>query len=269
VAFSPDGRFALSGDGDGAVKFWETASGRELRSFAGNQGSVLSVAFSPDGKFALSGGANGRAILWSVASGGELRRLAGHQKGVLSVAFSRDGKVALSGGVDDTIKLWEVASGRELRSFASRHRGVLSVAFSPDGKLAISGGSDGTVTLLDFSRAEMYQTFGGRLPVAFGTIHRNPDDPVALAVVGNWYAFRGVADWAVEFLEKARERGAAVSSVTLARCYWELNRFEEARKEFHRALETGEAPESYLKLCLEVVPTRDESGSEATRPNVE
>jgi len=47
----------------------------------------------------------------------------------------------------------------------------------------------------------------------------NPDDFVSLSVLGEWYAFRGVDDWAVECLEKARKGGAAVSSLTLARCY--------------------------------------------------
>jgi WD40 repeat protein/predicted Ser/Thr protein kinase len=265
VAFSPDGKFALSGGSDGIVSLWEVASSRELRSFGRHQGGVLSVAFSPDEKFMLSGDSDGIVMLWELASGKELHSFVGHRGGARSVAFSLDGKLALSGGADGTVRIWELASGREVRSLASRQRGVLSAAFSLDGKLALSGGSDGTVTLLDFSRADMYQTFNARLPGAFGAIHRNPNDPAALAVVGNWYAFRGAEGWAVEFLENARRGGAAVSSLTLARCYWELNRFDEAKEEFHRALEAGEAPEPYLRLCLEGLPTANGSESKATR----
>ena len=55
VAFSPDGRFALSGSGDKTLKLWEVATGNELRSFNGHTHHVNSVAFSPDGRFALSG----------------------------------------------------------------------------------------------------------------------------------------------------------------------------------------------------------------------
>src|SRR6516225_8811180 len=55
VAFSPDGRFVLSGSSDHAIKLWDVATGREMRSFAGHTGGVHSVAFSPDGRLALSG----------------------------------------------------------------------------------------------------------------------------------------------------------------------------------------------------------------------
>ena len=80
-----------------------------------------------------------------------------------------------------------------------------------------------------------------------------PDDGAALATLGEWYAFRGVHDWAVEFLVKARANGAPVSSLTLARCYWQLNRTTEAAGEFRTALARSEAPADYLRLCLAAV----------------
>ena len=254
MAFSMDGRRALSGGSDGITKLWDVASGEELRNFVSHRGGVRSVALSTDDKLMLSGDSDGVVGLWEVASGRELKTFIGHRGAVRSVAFSLDGKVAQSGGIDGTIKLWEVASGWELRSIADRKAGILSVAFSSDGKLALSGGVDGAITLLDFSRADMYQTFNTRLPIALDAIHREPEDAAALAVVGSWYAFRGMPEWAAEFLEKARQKGAAVSPLTLARCYWQLNRFDDAQKELYRAMEIHEAPETYLNLCLAVAP---------------
>ncbi|MCY3019106.1 MAG: hypothetical protein NTW87_08775 [Planctomycetota bacterium] len=61
VAFSPDGKLALSGSWDKTLKLWEVATGRELRTFSGHDGQVMSVAFSPDGKAALSGSWRARA----------------------------------------------------------------------------------------------------------------------------------------------------------------------------------------------------------------
>ncbi|MEN8219756.1 MAG: hypothetical protein ABFS56_26090, partial [Pseudomonadota bacterium] len=58
VAFSPDGKLALSGSSDNTLKLWEVSSGREIRSLTGHSSGVLAVAFSPDGKLALSGGDN-------------------------------------------------------------------------------------------------------------------------------------------------------------------------------------------------------------------
>ena len=67
VAFSPDGRFALSGSWDHTVRLWDVATGKEIRTFAGHTGRVNSVAFSPDGRFALSGSDDHTVRLWNVS----------------------------------------------------------------------------------------------------------------------------------------------------------------------------------------------------------
>ena len=66
VAFSPDGRTALSGSDDNTLILWDVASGSELRRFTGHRDDVWSVAFSPDGRTALSGSGDETLILWQV-----------------------------------------------------------------------------------------------------------------------------------------------------------------------------------------------------------
>ena len=68
MAFSPDGRFALSS----TLTLWDVATGKELRSFSGHTGGVNSVAFSPDGRLALSGSDDGTTRIWDVAEGREI-----------------------------------------------------------------------------------------------------------------------------------------------------------------------------------------------------
>jgi WD40 repeat protein len=97
VAFSPDGKFALSGSWDKTLKLWDVASGKEIRTFYGHASDIFSVAFSPDGKFALSGSYDTTLKLWYVESGKEIRTFYGHASDIFSVAFSPDGKYALSG----------------------------------------------------------------------------------------------------------------------------------------------------------------------------
>jgi hypothetical protein len=71
--------------------------------------------------------------------------------------------------------------------------------------------------------------------------------------LGNWYAFRGIHDWAASMLERARAAGADVSPLLLARCYWQLDQREDAAREFRAAIQRNEAPAEYLTLCLNAV----------------
>jgi WD40 repeat protein len=64
VAFSPDGRFVLSGSEDQALRLWEVATGQEVHRFTGHTGGVWSVAFSPDGRYVLSGSYDQTLRLW-------------------------------------------------------------------------------------------------------------------------------------------------------------------------------------------------------------
>ena len=68
VAFSPDGRRALSGSDDDTVRLWDVETGRAVRVLEGHTDSVWSVAFSADGRRAFSGGANGVMRVWDAAA---------------------------------------------------------------------------------------------------------------------------------------------------------------------------------------------------------
>ena len=131
VAFSPDGARIASGGFDGAIKLWDAASGKLLRTFEGHSKEVNSVAFSPDGARIASGSLDHTIKLWNAASGQLLLTVNGHSEAVMSVAFSPDGSRLASGSLDHTIKLWDAASGKLLRSLDGHSSGVTSVAFSP------------------------------------------------------------------------------------------------------------------------------------------
>jgi WD40 repeat protein len=162
VAFSPDGKRALTGsDDDCAVILWDVASGQKLRAWEDRRG-VSSVAFSPDGKHILTTGHGGRGpVLWDTASGQEIRAFTGHTNIVTSARFSPDGKQILSGSGDKTAILWDTASGRKLHAFAGHGYIVSSVAFSRDGKQVLTGTADKTAILWDARSGQKLRAFQG------------------------------------------------------------------------------------------------------------
>jgi WD40 repeat protein len=66
VAYSSDGKKALSGSDDGTLKLWDIKTGKEIKNMSGHSGVVNSVAFSTDGKYALSGSKDGTMRLWNI-----------------------------------------------------------------------------------------------------------------------------------------------------------------------------------------------------------
>ncbi|HLF36449.1 MAG TPA: WD40 repeat domain-containing protein [Anaerolineales bacterium] len=66
LAFSPDGRYALSGSRDQTVRLWEANTGEQLKVFYGHAGEAWNVAFSPDGLTGYSTGSDGSLRVWDL-----------------------------------------------------------------------------------------------------------------------------------------------------------------------------------------------------------
>lgn len=66
IAFSPDSRRLASASHDGAIRIWDTATGRPVSAFDWKIGPLTAVAFAPDGLTCAAAGAKGPVVIWDV-----------------------------------------------------------------------------------------------------------------------------------------------------------------------------------------------------------
>jgi WD40 repeat protein len=150
--FTPDGKkmVTCSGwpGGDGTVRIFEIATGKELHVLKGHKENIDCLAMSPDGKFVYSGGGSAEGIArgWDVATGKEILKFEGHTKGqnLSCILVSPDNSMVASGGSQKKLFLWDAKTGKEIRKLEGHTDLVRCLAFTPDGKKLVSGSWDGT-----------------------------------------------------------------------------------------------------------------------------
>jgi serine/threonine protein kinase len=172
TAFSPDGKYALSGGEDHAVYLWDVLGAKKVRRLAGHTDAVLCVTFAPDGRTAVSGGSDRTINIWEVETGQQLARFKGQTGEVCTAAFSPDGKLLLTGGKDQALHLWDLATRRYLRQLGGVVRGrhydtVEGVAFAPDGVRALSVSQDKTMRLWNVPSGRELHCFDGHTDKVF------------------------------------------------------------------------------------------------------
>ncbi len=173
VAFSPDGKTAVTG-GSGGARLWEATTGASMKTETfSNSNRVNAVAFSPDGKTILTGDTGFVARLWGAAGDQRIVQPMRHTNMVLAAAFSRDGKTILTGSTDNSARLWEAATGKQIGPPLIHQGRVNAVAFSRDGKTVLTGSRDKSARLWDVATGK---------PLGPPLLHPGPVQHVAF-----WY----------------------------------------------------------------------------------
>jgi WD40 repeat protein len=132
VAFSPDGRLALSGNFDGEIHMWNLDNGNCRLLFKKLKYGISSVAISSDGSLALCGYNQGTIVLRDAVRGAWMTVYNSHSR-VHSVALSPDERFIISATADATIRYFEIKSCNEIARCYCFDDGSWAVK-APDGR---------------------------------------------------------------------------------------------------------------------------------------
>jgi WD40 repeat protein len=148
-----DGKTLASGSQDKTIRFWDTITGKEIRTIQAHGIYVLDLSFSSDSKTLASASNDGTAKLWDVSTGKEIT-IFRHHNTVNSVSISPDGNTLATGSIVNSVKLWDIITGKEITTFKGHitfklesNSSVDNVRFSPDGKAFAYANRNGTITV--------------------------------------------------------------------------------------------------------------------------
>jgi WD40 repeat protein/DNA-binding SARP family transcriptional activator len=177
VAYSPDGKYVLSGSNDKTARLWDARAGKEIQQFVHMDG-VDTVAFSPDGSYILTSTWDKTTRLWDAKSGKEIRQFEGG-----GAAYSPDGKTIVTSS-DNSVSLWDATTGQKRKEFTiSDGTLIYYPVLSPDGKYLLAGDSAGIAHLWDIQTDQEVQKFTGHTSTVFWVAF-SPDGKLVLT--GSW-----------------------------------------------------------------------------------
>ncbi len=201
-AFSPDGKFLCTSASDGAIRFWDPKTGREVRRIDGT--GYGSLAFSRDGQTLVLSSARSALTFWDVPTG-RLRPTPELDKEpftAYSIALSPDGRTLAAGGAiaganrrlgHGQVRLYDLAhepfTRRAVLTFESDVPGgggandrvdmCSGVAFTPEGRRVVAVG---------MHKFRMWDVVTGEVQDAFERRGGSSSDRLVVSPDGRWCA---------------------------------------------------------------------------------
>lgn len=164
--FSPHGRLLLAGAEvpddadtivggfkDGAVYFWDVASGKRLAPILDGKKFVFpNIAFSPDSRLLAITRSDCMMCLMDAATGDVVRTL-GAAEGPMTAppVFTPDGRLLVT-AVHGLIQVWEVATGGEIARRQGHRGDIDGLVVSGDGRCVATVARDHTILVWDLTR---------------------------------------------------------------------------------------------------------------------
>jgi WD40 repeat protein len=149
LAWSPDGRWLVSGNQDPSVHLWLPGEDAELH-MSGYEGKVKHLSFDHTSRWLATSGSR-EACVWDCAGAGPEGRepaMLPHDQPVCGVAFQRGHGLLATAASDGSVMLWSPERKQPLRAAIRMPGAASKIAWSPDDRYLALGSEKGVVYVL-------------------------------------------------------------------------------------------------------------------------
>jgi WD40 repeat protein len=150
MAFSPSGKWLMTGNQDASVHVWNTDGDAQMH-MRGFPAKVRQLAWHRGSRWLATGGGPSIAV-WDCSGRGPEGRtpllLEWHTEPVSALHYQPEGDWLASGARDGGIAVWSPTQRQSQVSRAKISSGVTRMAWSSDGKLLAATGEEGEVQVL-------------------------------------------------------------------------------------------------------------------------
>jgi WD40 repeat protein len=157
VGFLAAGTQLATASGDGLLRIWDVATGRETARRRGHADGIMALAIRPDSAAVVTGSDDETARVWNATDDGEpLLRFSDRAQ---ALAISGDGTQLAAGCATGEVRIVDTATLAERLSFTTESKRVNSLAFAPDSRVVVAACDDGIVGRYDLATGEPLPSF--------------------------------------------------------------------------------------------------------------